>query len=111
MHWAVAGLSSDPPGSRATWYADDDNGIRHWTTGTVTGLPISNPSLRTTRGRKIKVSAFIIFGAASSIHLLRGAQRYGFEYMLRYAGMDWYLLEILFCGTGVLMYAVRHHAA
>ncbi|KAI1257949.1 hypothetical protein MGN70_000994 [Eutypa lata] len=78
----------------------------NWTTGSITGILISKPSLRTARGRKIKVSAFIVFGATSFIHLLHGAQRYGSEYMLQYAGMDWYLLEIFFYGTSVLMYAL-----
>ncbi|KAI9369899.1 hemolysin-III related protein [Aspergillus egyptiacus] len=46
----------------------------HWgivfTTGTATGVLISNPLLKTPRWRKVKVSAFVIFGASSFIPLL-----------------------------------------
>ncbi|KAI3326005.1 mPR-like GPCR protein [Xylariaceae sp. AK1471] len=79
----------------------------NWTMGTITGILTSNPSLRTSRGRKVKVGAFMIFGATSFIHLLHGAQRYGFEHMLQYAGMDWYFLEIFFYGTSAILYAFR----
>ncbi|KAF5875513.1 putative hemolysin-iii channel protein izh2 protein [Botrytis fragariae] len=83
----------------------------HWaiilTTGTTTGVLISHPSLRTPRLRKVKVGAFVIFGASSSIPLLHGVQRYGLEYMLQYAGMKWYLLELSFYGAGVSLYALR----
>ncbi|EHK17759.1 mPR-like GPCR protein [Trichoderma virens Gv29-8] len=78
----------------------------HWaiilTTGTVTGVLISNPLLKTPRWRKVKVGAFVVFGASSFIPLLHGVQRYGFEYMLQYSGMKWYLLELTFYGTGRL---------
>lgn len=83
----------------------------HWgiilTTGTLTGILISNPSLKTPRFRKVKVGAFVAFGASSFIPLLHGVQRYGLEYMLEYAGMKWYLLELSFYGAGVGMYAFR----
>ncbi|KIW11151.1 hypothetical protein PV08_10451 [Exophiala spinifera] len=83
----------------------------HWviilTTGTVTGILISNPSLRTPRWRKVKVSAFVVFGASSFIPLLHGVQRYGLYYMLKYSGMKWYLLELAFYGIGVGLYAFR----
>ncbi|RYP70929.1 hypothetical protein DL769_004820 [Monosporascus sp. CRB-8-3] len=83
----------------------------HWaiilTTGTVTGVLISHPSLRTPRLRKVKVGAFVVFGASSFIPLLHGVQRYGLEYMLQYSGMKWYLLELTFYGTGVSLYAFR----
>ncbi|UKZ79326.1 hypothetical protein TrVFT333_007076 [Trichoderma virens FT-333] len=82
----------------------------HWaiilTTGTVTGVLISNPLLKTPRWRKVKVGAFVVFGASSFIPLLHGVQRYGLEYMLQYSGMKWYLLELTFYGTGVGLYAV-----
>ncbi|KID96072.1 Hemolysin-III protein, partial [Metarhizium majus ARSEF 297] len=82
----------------------------HWaiilTTGTLTGVLISNPSLRSPRWRKVKVGAFVVFGASSFIPLLHGVQRYGLEYMLQYSGMKWYLLELTFYGTGVSLYAV-----
>ncbi|KAI1126758.1 mPR-like GPCR protein [Nemania abortiva] len=54
----------------------------NWAMGTVTGILISNPSLRIPGGRKLKVGAFVIFGYLSFIHLLHRAQRYGFEYIL-----------------------------
>ncbi|KAK0728044.1 hemolysin-III protein [Lasiosphaeria miniovina] len=61
----------------------------HWaivlTTGTATGVLISNPSLRTLRWRR----------------------RYRLEYMLQYSGMKWYLLELVFYGAGVSLYAFR----
>ncbi|KAK6387721.1 Adiponectin receptor protein 2 [Exophiala oligosperma] len=83
----------------------------HWgiilSTGTVTGVLISNPSLRTPRWRKVKVSAFITFGASSFIPLLHGVERYGLNYMLEHSGMKWYLLELVFYGTGVGLYAFR----
>ncbi|KAL6874751.1 hemolysin-III protein [Trichoderma novae-zelandiae] len=83
----------------------------HWaiilTTGTVTGVLISNPLLRTPRWRKVKVGAFVVFGASSFIPLLHGVQRYGLDYMLQYSGMKWYLLELSFYGAGVGLYAFR----
>lgn len=62
------------------------------------------------RWRKVKVGAFVVFGASSFIPLLHGVQRYGLEYMLQYSGMKWYLLELTFYGTGVSLYAVCLHA-
>lgn len=55
------------------------------------------------------MSAFVIFGASSFIPLLHGTQRYGLEYMLQYSGMKWYLLELIFYGSGVCLYAVCLH--
>ncbi|PNP46597.1 hypothetical protein THARTR1_10714 [Trichoderma harzianum] len=81
----------------------------HWgiilSTGTITGVLISNPILKTPRWRKVKVGAFVVFGASSFIPLLHGVQRYGLEYMLQYSGMKWYLIELTFYGTGVSLYA------
>ncbi|KAI0160751.1 mPR-like GPCR protein [Xylariaceae sp. FL1272] len=79
----------------------------NWTMATVTGILASNPSLRTPRGRRAKVAAFILFGATSFIHLLRGAQRYGLDYMMQSASMYWYFLEILVYGSSILLYAFR----
>ncbi|KAJ5771467.1 uncharacterized protein N7511_003518 [Penicillium nucicola] len=83
----------------------------HWalilTTGTVTGVLILNPLLKTPRWRKVKVGAFVIFGASSLIPLLHGVQRYGLEYMLQYSGMKLYLLELTFYFIGVSLYAFR----
>ncbi|PHH77792.1 hypothetical protein CDD82_3359 [Ophiocordyceps australis] len=70
----------------------------HWaiilTTGTVTGILISNPLLKTPRWRKLKVVAFVVFGSSSLIPLVHGAQRYGLEYMLQYSGMKGYLVKL-----------------
>ncbi|KAK8118332.1 uncharacterized protein PG998_002958 [Apiospora kogelbergensis] len=86
----------------------------HWaiilSTGTATGVLISHPALRTPRLRKVRVGAFVAFGASSFIPLLHGVQRYGLEYMLQYSGMKWYLLELTFYGTGVSLYAVSLYA-
>ncbi|KAK3373930.1 hemolysin-III protein [Lasiosphaeria ovina] len=83
----------------------------HWaiilTTGTATGVLISNPSFRTLRWRRVRVGALVVFGASSFIPLLHGVQRYGLEYMLQYSGMKWYLLELVFYGAGVSLYAFR----
>ncbi|PYH40596.1 hemolysin III family protein [Aspergillus saccharolyticus JOP 1030-1] len=83
----------------------------HWAivlvTGIVTVVLISNPLLKTPRWRKVKVGAFVIFGALSSIPLLHGVQRYGLRYMLQYSGMYWYLLELSLYGIGVSLYASR----
>lgn len=83
----------------------------HWgiilSTGTITGVLISNPILKTPRWRKVKVGAFVVFGASSFIPLLHGVQRYGLEYMLQYSGMKWYLVELTFYGTGVSLYGFR----
>ncbi|RAH76631.1 hemolysin-III protein [Aspergillus japonicus CBS 114.51] len=53
----------------------------HWAivlvTGFVTGVLISNPLLKTTRWRKVKVGAFVIFGASSFLPLLHGLRLYG----------------------------------
>ncbi|RJE18310.1 hemolysin-III related protein, partial [Aspergillus sclerotialis] len=77
------------------------------TMGTITGVLISNPLLKTPRWRKVKVGVFVTFGASSFIPLLHGVQRYELEYMLQYSGMRWYLLELTFYGTGVSLYAFR----
>jgi adiponectin receptor len=53
------------------------------------------------------VGAYLALGASSFIPLLHGVQLYGLEYMLRYSGMKWYLLELAFYGGGVGLYAVR----
>lgn len=83
----------------------------HWaiilTTGTITGVLISHPSLKTPRLRNVKAGAFVVFGASSFIPLLHGVERYGLQYMMQYSGMKWYLLELAFYGTGVIMYAFR----
>ncbi|KAJ5461033.1 uncharacterized protein N7458_002585 [Penicillium daleae] len=83
----------------------------HWaivlTTGTVTGVLISNPLFRTPRGRKVKVGAFVIFGASSFIPLLHGVKRYGLEYMLEYSEVKLYLLELTFYSIGVSLYSFR----
>ncbi|KAH6985300.1 hemolysin-III protein [Ilyonectria destructans] len=83
----------------------------HWatilTTGTITGVLISHPLLKTPRWRNMKAAAFVVFGSSAFIPLVHGIRRYGFDFMLHYAGMKWYLLELTFYGTGVLLYGFR----
>ena len=56
------------------------------------------------------MGAYFVLGASSFIPLLHGLQLYGLEYMLQYAGMKWYLIELVFYGGGVGLYAVCLHA-
>ncbi|EHK47893.1 mPR-like GPCR protein [Trichoderma atroviride IMI 206040] len=83
----------------------------HWaiitSSGTVTAALISMPRLRTLRWRKARTGAYIALGASAFIPLLHGVQLYGLEYMLQYAGMKWYLLELFFYGCGVGLYGSR----
>ena len=76
------------------------------TSGTVTAVLISKPVFRTLRWRRVRVSAYFALGASSFVPLLHGVQRYGLKYMLQYAGMKWYLIELVFYGGGVSLYAV-----
>jgi adiponectin receptor len=76
-------------------------------TGTITTFLISNPALKRPRWWKWKVGSFVAFGASSLIPIVHGFQRYGIKYMLLYAGMKWYLLEISFYATGVCLYTFR----
>lgn len=64
------------------------------------------PKFRTLRWRKARVGAYVTLGASAFIPLLHGVQLYGLEYMLQYAGMEWYLLELFFYGCGVGLYGV-----
>lgn len=52
------------------------------------------------------MGAYVTLGASAFIPLLHGVQLYGLEYMLQYAGMEWYLLELFFYGCGVGLYGV-----
>jgi adiponectin receptor len=70
---------------------------------------MSHPVLKTPHWRKVKVAAFIVFGSSAFIPLGHSVRRYGFDFMLQYAGMKWYLLELSFYGTGVLFYGVGSH--
>ncbi|UPK98268.1 hypothetical protein LCI18_009203 [Fusarium solani-melongenae] len=83
----------------------------HWaiilTTGTITGFLISHPLLKTPGWRTVKAADFVVFGSSAFIPLLHGVRRYGLDFMLHYAGMKWYLLELTFYGTGVLLYGFR----
>ncbi|KAH8660125.1 mPR-like GPCR protein [Xylariales sp. PMI_506] len=83
----------------------------HWAiilfTGAITGFLISNPLLVKPQWRRVKLSAFVIFGASSFLPLLHGIQRYGLEYMFQYSGMNWYLIELPFYGTGAGLYTFR----
>ncbi|KAJ3571935.1 hypothetical protein NPX13_g5210 [Xylaria arbuscula] len=97
----------EPSLQRLHWVIVSPSGRLIMTTGTLTGLLMSKPSLQTPPLRKVRVGAFVVFGASSFIPLLHGVQRYGLDYMLQYSGMRWYLLELTFYGTGVILYAFR----
>ncbi|KEF59777.1 uncharacterized protein A1O9_04625 [Exophiala aquamarina CBS 119918] len=83
----------------------------HWaiilTSGTATAVLIAKPTFRSLRWRRVRVGAYFALGASSLIPLLHGTQLYGLEYMLQYAGMKWYLIELCFYGGGVSLYAFR----
>ncbi|KEF50805.1 uncharacterized protein A1O9_13144, partial [Exophiala aquamarina CBS 119918] len=83
----------------------------HWaiilTSSTVTAVLISNPAFRTLRWRSVRVGVYFALGASSFIPLLHGVQRYGLGYMLQYAGMKWYLIELVLYGGGTGLYAFR----
>lgn len=55
----------------------------------------------------MRVSAYVALSASAFIPLLHGVQVYGLEYMLKYSGMKWYLVELLLYGGGCGLYAVR----
>ena len=61
---------------------------------------------RTLRWRKVRVGAYVALGSSAFIPLLHGLQRYGWDYMLRYSSIKWYLLELAFYGGGVFLYGV-----
>ncbi|KAI1779093.1 hemolysin-III protein [Hypoxylon cercidicola] len=83
----------------------------HWTiiiaSGSATATLLSSPRFGTPRWRNAKVGAFVTLGASAFIPLLHGVQLYGLKYMLQYSGMKWYLLELVFYGSGVSLYAFR----
>lgn len=78
--------------------------------GSATATLISIPRFRTLRWRKVRVGAYVALGASAFIPLLHGVQLYGLEYMLKYSGMKWYLLELVAYGGGVSIYGVSLHA-
>lgn len=83
----------------------------HWAIvilcGSATAALISIPKFRTLRWRKVRVGAYVALGASAFIPLLHGVQVYGLEYMLKYSGMKWYLVELLLYGGGCGLYAFR----
>ncbi|KAF5643221.1 mPR-like GPCR [Fusarium sp. NRRL 52700] len=83
----------------------------HWTIvglcGSATAALISIPRFRTLRWRKVRIGAYVALGASAFIPLLHGVQVYGFDYMLEYSGMRWYLVELLLYGGGCSLYTVR----
>jgi adiponectin receptor len=56
------------------------------------------------------VGAYFAFGTSAFIILLHGVALYGTDYMLKYAGMKWYLIELALYGAGAAIYAVSLHA-
>ncbi|UKZ85971.1 uncharacterized protein TrAFT101_001810 [Trichoderma asperellum] len=115
LHWTIVSFSERLSPLTPTLLAadqtnpmiDTDFEFQILTTGTITGILISHPLLKTPRWRNVKAAAFVVFGSSSFIPLLHGVQRYGLTYMLQYSGMKWYLLELTFYGAGVTLYAVR----
>ncbi|KAK4690633.1 adiponectin receptor, partial [Lecanoromycetidae sp. Uapishka_2] len=83
----------------------------HWAiiiaSGSANAALLCVPSFRTLRWRKLRVSAFVALGASAFIPILHGIGRYGFEYMLQYSGVKYYLPELLFYGGGVSLYGFR----
>lgn len=115
LHWTIVSFSErlSPPtptllaANQTNPMIDNNFEFQILTTGTITGILISHPLLKTPRWRNVKAAAFVVFGSSSFIPLLHGVQRYGLTYMLQYSGMKWYLLELTFYGAGVTLYAVR----
>ncbi|PNP81303.1 hypothetical protein FNYG_05335 [Fusarium nygamai] len=83
----------------------------HWTIvllcGSATAALISIPKFRTLRWRKVRVGAYVALGASAFIPLFHGVKLYGLDYMLKYSGMRWYLVELVLYGGGCGLYAVR----
>ncbi|KAJ4153102.1 hypothetical protein LMH87_009607 [Akanthomyces muscarius] len=83
----------------------------HWAVVVISGFStaalICIPVFRTLRWRKVRVGAYAVLGASAFIPLLHGTRLYGFEYMIQYSGMKWYLLELAIYGGGAGLYAFR----
>jgi hypothetical protein len=60
--------------------------------------------------RAARTIAYIALGGTSFIPLAHGVARYGYEDMIRYSGLKWYLVELAFYGGSALLYAVGVHA-
>jgi adiponectin receptor len=67
---------------------------------------ISIPKFRTLRWRNLRVVAFFLFGLSAFVPLLHGVGLHGSDYMFRYMGMKWYLIELSLYATGTLIFAV-----
>ena len=50
------------------------------------------------------MAANVVLSASAFIPLLHEIQLYGLKY-IQYSGMKWYLLELVFYGGGVSLYA------
>ncbi|KAJ6789853.1 hypothetical protein PWT90_11157 [Aphanocladium album] len=61
----------------------------------------------TLRWRKVKIGVYIMLSTSALIPLLHGSHLYGLEYMGKYSGMNWYLLELAIYGAGTALYALR----
>ncbi|KAF2654352.1 hemolysin-III protein [Lophiostoma macrostomum CBS 122681] len=81
----------------------------HWaiitTSASATAILVCVPRFR--RWRTLRTVAYVALGASSFIPLIHGVQRYGFEYMMQYSSMKWYLIELSLYGSGVGLYAFR----
>jgi adiponectin receptor len=67
---------------------------------------ISIPRFRTLKWRTLRVVAFFLFGASAFVPLLHGVGLHGSDYMFKYMGMKWYLLELCLYGLGTVIFAV-----
>ncbi|KAF5969991.1 hemolysin-III protein [Fusarium bulbicola] len=83
----------------------------HWAIvvfcGSATAALISIPRFRMPSWRSVRISAYAAFVASALVPLLHGSQIYGLEYMFKYSGLKWYLVELLLYGGGCGLYAVR----
>ncbi len=113
LHWAVVSQprrhlpasAARPPGLPHT----DTTFVQVVISGFSTAALICIPVFRTLRWRKVRVGAYAVLGASAFIPLLHGTRLYGFEYMIQYSGMKWYLLELAIYGGGAGLYAVGLH--
>ncbi|KAJ5692824.1 hypothetical protein N7462_002247 [Penicillium macrosclerotiorum] len=99
------------PGIYYIFYCDPGLQKFHWAiivaSGSVTAALISIPTFRTLRWRKVRVGAYVALGASAFIPLMHGVQLFGLDYMLKYSGMKWYLVELVVYGGGAGLYGIQ----
>ncbi|CZT20872.1 related to membrane proteins, contain hemolysin III domain [Ramularia collo-cygni] len=105
----IAVVGTFVPGIRYAFICDTGVQKLHWaiiiSSGFATAVMICVPKFR--RWRTARTCAYLALGASSFIPILHGVQLYGVEYMMRYSGLKWYLLEMVPYGLGVTLYAFR----